>query len=203
MPETIEALIVAAAFLVPGFVAQFTISLFMPVGKLDGTPYVLRCLTLSGLVYAVMSIPVYICIMREWYKTNPTYFIPLALLVLFVFPVGVGVLLSKLATRQGSWNLWGMRLLHPMPNAWDFYFSMGRPAWVTATLKDGTQIAGLYRYESFAGSNGNKRDLYLGKVCPIRANNKLGPPHEWSDGVWVSGEQIAMLEFEVCEDREA
>lgn len=50
--------------------------------------------------------------------------------------------------------------IHPVPTAWDYYFSKQEEAWIIVTLKNGKTIYGKFSEHSFASSDAEERDLY-------------------------------------------
>lgn len=117
--------------------------------------------------------------------------------IIFVSPVALGLLSGW--SRQKQWvsrflGSLGLRSVHPIPRAWDWHFSRLEPYWVVATLKDGTQIYGLFDSRSFAASDPQHRDLYLeAQFHPLDTGDWA--PLEDTGGVLIMADQIAVIEF--------
>jgi hypothetical protein len=81
-----------------------------------------------------------------------------------------------------------------MNMAWDWLFSQEKPYWVTVTLKNGSRIFGLYGEHSRAGSDAERRDLYLEATFRLLPNGEWAPMEDTA-GALIMPEQIAVLEF--------
>jgi Family of unknown function (DUF6338) len=78
--------------------------------------------------------------------------------------------------------------------AWDWYFRQEKPSWMLVTLKNGSQVYGLFGKDSFAGDDPEFRDLYL------QATFRLLPDGQWAPledtgGVLIMADQISTIEF--------
>jgi hypothetical protein len=168
------------ALMVPGLVAFFIRAQFTgTIGKTHAdnavTYFVLSALY-YGIVYSV-------CMPSGWkWPTSPFGVVAL----IFAGPAVFGLLLGVCAQRNLVWHLVRKTGLHPRhatPLAWDWKFSQPEGSLVLVTLKDGTQIPGLYGGNSFTSSDPEKRDMYLERVF------------EWAeDGKqWVDRGEVSML----------
>jgi len=88
----------------------------------------------------------------------------------------------------------GFRTIHPIPMARDWHFSQSKPYWALVTLKDGSQVRGLYGQRSFAGSDPQHRDLYLEALFhPVGTGDWA--PVEDTAGILIMSDQIGLIEF--------
>ena len=88
----------------------------------------------------------------------------------------------------------GFRTIHPIPTAWDYFFSRTGPCWILVTLKNGSHVYGLFHNSSFAGDDPSERDLYLETVFrPTQAGDWA--PVEDSAGILIKADEISAIEF--------
>ncbi len=81
---------------------------------------------------------------------------------LFVIPAVVGIILAVLWGRIHDFLVKiGLRLVHPVPNAWEWKFSNVDNQWVLVTLIDGSEVAGYLGSKSFISSDPSERDIYI------------------------------------------
>ncbi len=74
------------------------------------------------------------------------------------------------------------------------YFSQQKACWVLVTLKEGTQVFGLFGESSFAGDQPECRDLYLEETFRLFDDGQWAPMED-TGGVLIMPEQIASIEF--------
>src|ERR1051325_10895554 len=160
MPSSIQAVVVIALFLMPGFIARSVLSAIYPTAAPSDSRLALTAITLSFLNYGTWSWLLVLSWRRHWYE-SASFLSFLAVLVLFVSPVVGTLTFTKLAqTNAGrqAREVFGIR--HPTPKAWDYFFGKGAPCWIVITLKSGRVMGGYYGTESFASSFPNEEDLY-------------------------------------------
>ena len=114
---------------------------------------------------------------------------------LFVVPAVVGTLLALFWGRIREFLVKiGLRLVHPVPNAWDWKFSNVDNQWVLVTLIDGSEVAGYLGSESFISSDPLERDIYIEKLYQIDSQTK-----EWIEsgtkGILIASGQVKTIEF--------
>ena len=88
----------------------------------------------------------------------------------FLLGVALGVLSQRETVRRFLQRL-GFSTVHPIPNAWDYFFGRTAPVWVLVTLHDGSIVSGRFAYN--------------------------GPWTEvpWNAGIWIAGREIKHIEF--------
>lgn len=111
----------------------------------------------------------------------------------FLLGVALGVLSQRETVRRFLQRL-GFSTVHPIPNAWDYFFGRTAPVWVLVTLHDGSIVSGRFAYKSFASSDRSERDLYLESLYVVAED---GPWTEvpWNAGIWIAGREIKHIEF--------
>ena len=194
---SVDAVLLTAAFLVPGFVWESVLHMFLRRQQERVDLTWLRFLTLSSVNYGLWSWLIYLLfagagvLSSRWAAAFVWFFI------LFVSPVTLGAatgLLSQRATVRRLLARYGVYTIHPVPTAWDYVFSESTGSWVLVTLADGSTIAGIFSARSFASSDASERDLFLEQLYRVEDG---GPwqPVPMNRGVWIRGEAIRAIEF--------
>jgi Family of unknown function (DUF6338) len=195
MPSSTAAVLIIVAFVMPGFIASRIVSFTLPGMEPSDGRLVLTSITLSCLNYAVLSPLLVSAWLGKWYE-NSLAIATLAFCVLFVSPVLTGLAIPQIVESE-----WGKRtrerfqMMHPVPKAWDYFFRLGTPCWVVATMKDGHVLAGWYGMNSFASSFPAQEDLYLEKTCNLSPEGRILQVRESSQGAIIRMEEVRMLEM--------
>jgi len=194
---TAEALLVAAALLVPGSVWTSVTASFVARKRATGEVRLVELLTLSCANAAIWAWPLFLVARGDPVGLHPAIAVLLVVCFLFVSPGLLGLLsglLHQKAVMSSFLNRLGFLTLSPVPTAWDYRFSQLRPSLVIVTLRDGRLIYGLFGYASFAGGSDSAHDLYLERIyVPL-------PTREWapvtgSEGVLICADEIGIIEF--------
>jgi hypothetical protein len=192
-----DAVFFTTAFLVPGFIWESVLHLFLRRREDRADRAWVRFLTLSAFNYAFWSWLIYLLFVRAGVLAQP-YMAALAwFFILLVSPVAFGVttgLLSQRAVVRRLLARYGVYTVHPVPTAWDYVFSHSTGSWVLVTLADGSTVAGIFSARSFASSDAAERDLFLEQLYRVEDD---GPwqPVPMNRGVWIRGEAIRAIEF--------
>lgn len=188
-----DAIYVAVAFLVPGFVFSAVRNQFVPGQDQQGNEQFIRFLTYSAVNYALFSVPIYFFLNSQ---STALWKGMLWTSVILVGPAFLG-LLSGIVTRNGwvrkvfHWT--GLNPVHAVPTAWDYKFSgMKGGEWVLVTLKNGTRFAGFCGSSSFASSDSKERDLFIEKIFDLDENDKWIPTEK---SVFIAPGEIGTIEF--------
>lgn len=195
--DTLDAVMYAIAFLVPGFIISAVISMLVP-RRIKATELrMVEFLTLSCINHACWIWLIWPVFRGNALNEHPWLVGLVLFLVVFISPVALGLSAGGLAAQDRIKFLLGrlgFRTIHPIPTAWDYYFSRSAPCWATVTLKDGSRIYGLFHHESFAGDDPEERDLYLQTVFKPTEQGDLAPVED-SLGILIKAERIAAIEF--------
>lgn len=195
MPNSIQAVIVIALFLMPGFIARSVLSAIYPAPQPSDSRLALTAITLSCLNYGIWSWLLVLSWRRHWYE-SAGFLAFLAVLVLFVSPV-VGTLtftkLTQTDAGRRARERFGIR--HPTPKAWDYFFGKGVPCWAVITLKSGRVIGGYYGSESFASSFPHEEDLYLELLCDMTPEGRLNGITPLTLGGIICWKDVELLEI--------
>lgn len=188
----LDALYVAIAFIVPGFVFSAIRNQFVTGQERQGREQLVRYLTYSTLNYAVFSGVIYLVL-----ENYPSPFIRAALwfTVILIGPASFGVLSG--ASVQNNWIrrlLHRLRLypVHVVPSAWDYKFGCMEGQWVLVVLKNDTKFGGYCGGQSFASSIAGERDLYIEAVFDIDDANKWTPANK---SLLITAGEIRTIEF--------
>jgi len=195
MPTSIQAVIVIALFLMPGFIARSVLSSAYPTSEPSEARLALTAVTLSCVNYGLWSWLLILCWQKQWYK-NDGFLAFVTLLILFLSPV-VGTLaivkVMQTSLFRNVREIFGIR--HPVPKAWDYFFGRGAACWIVATLKSGRVIGGYFGTESLASSFPHEEDLYLELLCDMTPEGRLKGITPLTLGGIIRMEDVQLIEF--------
>lgn len=195
MPSSIQAVIIIALFLMPGFIARSVLSSVYSASEPSEARLALTAVTLSCVNYGVWSWLLILSWRGHWYENNWCLAF-LAALILFLSPVlGTLVVVKLMRTEKLRRVRETFGIRHPAPKAWDYFFGTGAPCWVIATLKSGRVIGGYYGTESFASSFPHEEDLYLELLCDMTPDGRLNGISSLTLGAIIRMEDVELLEF--------
>lgn len=192
MPTSIDAVIVILLFLIPGFIARGVFSSIYPVPQPSDMRLVLTAIAWSCVNYGLWAWLLILAWSRGWNKHAAV----VAALVLFVSPVGCTLIAGKMM-RTAAYRKLRERLgiRHPIPKAWDYFFSGGKPCWVVATLKSGKVVGGFYGSQSFVSSYPENEDLYLELLSNMTPEGRLNGITPLTLGGIIRMEDVQLLEL--------
>lgn len=188
--KSLDQIQLILVFLVPGLIILWIRSQFLTGRMIADKDALLSYLTISilyhGMTWQFLS---------NWVLSGSN----LAWLVQGLLgPLIVGVILGVLAATGWCRNVlqWmGIRLVHPLPTAWDYCFTRPSAGLVEVTLKDGSRISGWLRPgDSFASSTGKDHDLFIGNVFfPDESGNlnRAKPPRS----AYIGPGEIRLIMF--------
>jgi hypothetical protein len=181
------------AFVLPGFIASYIRSQFLHGRWPRPSEALLVYLTLSALYLAIVTPLVGLAA-----KTSPDSIVGLLAWfgLVFVGPVVLGVALglgARASIVHRVAHRLGLQTVHPMPTAWDYRFSGGKPGHLLVRLKDGTKFAGYCSDRSFTSSDPLERDILIEQIYEIGDDNKwvIQP----GKSALVAGGEISTIEF--------
>ena len=195
--DKFDTVFFTAAFLVPGFLFYWTLSIFIPQREQDIRYQFLKFLTFSCINFALWSWLIYLIFKWDFF----TFYLYRSVLawffIILISPFGLGLLLAQLNQKELIKNFletFGFNPLHPIPTAWDYKFSRTEPAFVLITLKDDSKVAGFFGPNSFSSSVPAERDIYLEEIFEINEDNKWERIPN-NNGIFISGGEIKTIEF--------
>jgi uncharacterized protein DUF6338 len=196
MPTSFNAVVVLVLFIIPGFIFTRVFGFSVPLRTRDSTYTVLDSLAVSSVNYAFWS-PLVLLLIRPGFSLNHPVWFPIGWFgILFLSPV----LLAAVAVRfidspRAKWLRRSLRMIHPIPKAWDHFFRQGKICWVMATMKDGRLVAGLFSTNSFASSYPDEEDIYLETLCTLSPEGKITGIVKGSEGAILRMDDVLLLEF--------
>jgi uncharacterized protein DUF6338 len=206
-PATGTALLLLAAFVLPGFVSILVKERIYEVpAEQHAFDRLLQTLYYSALVYAV---PVGVAVLagagradfRRLFRgqADPRLTAGIAITAALVLPTVVAYggrrwMVSRVREPFLRWLK--VSITHRTPSSWDYGWEDGEPCLVVATLKNGDVVGGYYGPLSHSGYGSQYRDLFLEELWHV-AQDTSGmrlEPVERSLGVWLAADEIVRVE---------
>ena len=193
--NTLEAAVATLAFLGPGALFYFTVSMFFPQRLERQQTIILRSIAFSVINYAIWFWVIYLIFEHSLFLEHVILTIAAWFVIIFVSPILLGLLLVFLNERNVIGRTFRRVGLHPIATSWDYKFRGTRgDRWVSVRMNDGSEVAGYFGSSSFASSESAERDLYLEDVYRV-ADDGQWQRVPGSDGVLIPGEHIMHIEF--------
>ena len=206
-PETGTALVVLAAFVLPGFVTLL-ISERTHTIKGEDTPFerLLGALYYSALIYSLVVGAGWLAGLSrddiaqfthgEWRLGEYVGAGVLGALLLPALIAYTGLRWrSSVRMRPRVLKALGVSPAHSTPSGWDHFFGLNEPALVRVTLSDGRVVGGYFGDASFAGYSDHHEDLFLERRWELDAESWFVRPAEASIGVWIPSSSIVSFEL--------
>lgn len=193
-----DAVFYTIIFLIPGFVIDLTLSIFIPRKLEDLQVSLLRFLTFSCFNHAMWSWLIYLIFFTEQILLSDFFIAFSIFIIIFISPILIGVVLGYF--NQKEWikkilERLGLNTISVIPTSWDYKFNkIAEPVWLLVTLKDGSTVAGYFGTNSFASSINSERDLYIEEIYKID-NDGLWQKITPSSSVLIKGEEIKYIEY--------
>jgi hypothetical protein len=152
------------------------------------------------LVWLGWTVPLIREVVQDGVDSHILQIVLWAFVVLILSPALLGGLLAWLSDlKSPRWLVAVLRTLGVSASvrtteAWNWVFRQGFPAYVRVRLKDGKLLLGYYGPSSAASQDAASPDLYLQEVFASK-DGGFGDKLPRTKGVWISGEQIASVEF--------
>ena len=201
--KNVDIVFYTTAFLVPGFILNWTLSMLVPRRMEDPKLAFLRFLTLSALNYSIWSWLILLLFTGRYFSAHPWVSAALWFLVVCVSPFAIGIGTGIFLQNDGPSRVFQSRLLRwlrarpigPIATAWDRRFgSLSKGLYVLITLADDRQIAGKYGRESYVSSDHDQRDVFLQEryIVDEKGSWRIVPR---TAGIWIRGDQIKYIDF--------
>lgn len=205
-PATGTALLVLAAFVLPGFVAlKYRERTY--VVKADDTPFerLLSALYYSFLSYIVLGIVAVAIFQATTQDVSRLWHGHAEAGVYVALAVGGALIPVALAEMARWWDgsrvrrrvrtVAGLNLAHTTPSGWEHFFLSDRTCFVRVTLNDGRVVAGRFGERSFAGYTAETPDLYLEERWILDEQDWFVDSVAGSLGVYIRAREIVSVEF--------
>ncbi len=205
-PSTGTAILVLGVFVLPGFVTSLLRErLFVVRRDQDAFSRLLLALFYSALVYAVVFI-VAVAAGADRDDVVTAYQGDASVLVSLVLAVSVVIVIPLvLAVTGATWHRSGVRVrllrkvglseAHGTRSGWDAMFSRKGSAMIRIRLKDGRVVGGWYGGSSLAAYSDHGGDVFVSERWEFDDDNWFQQPATDSLGIWVAGDQIAIVEM--------
>lgn len=120
----------------------------------------------------------------------------LAIVVLIISPAILTLIYARVVDALAGRGI----VPSPVPKPWDHFFQRvvkehGREVGVILTLRDGNQIAGIYKKPGFASSFPADEQIYIAETWVLDAEGAFLQPVRGSLGLLIDKDDILTLEF--------
>lgn len=205
-PQTGTALVILAAFILPGFVTLLISERTHTVkGEETAFERLLGALYYSALVYALIVGGAWILggsqgDIRDFADGRWTLgqYLGVSILGALALPVAIAYLGLKwrrsTTVRPRLLEMIGVSPAHSTPSGWDHFFGLNAAALVRVTLTDGRVVGGYFGDESFAGYSDHHEDLFLERRWELDEDAWFLKPADASLGVWLPSSNIVSFE---------
>lgn len=158
--DSLEVVFYTCIFLLPGFIVKSVIDTLVPPPKHNDSKYFFSCLLYSIVNCAIWSWAY--LLLNKISEEHPTIYW-ISLLAITVVGATLLAIFIGVVKQQGfiEWLFAKMKVnkIHPVPTAWDYYFSKQEESWIIVTLKNGKTIYGKFSDHSFASSDAEDRNV--------------------------------------------
>ena len=204
MPESLEAVLVLALFLVPGYICAVAFTANTPRNDVSDFRFVLQ-VSFWGALNLLLVLPWTAELLTkiaaskgeallattgpEWLRLSTA---------MVVVPAAMGLALRRVVTWKpvrAVLRRAGLSDTDGVPTGWDSAFKPGSPgAWVYVYVKSKSEpIIGEWGKKSIAGVSPSAHDLFLERQMEWREGQLV--PIASTSGVWISEEQIEFIEI--------
>lgn len=209
MPTSLEALIIAGVFVVPGLLFERGIEIKVAYWRTGIVERILRFLMWSlaiQIVVAPISYPIWKLSANTPVASMPVWHGLVAWLWLIAVSAssyGFGLLVGNATTAGRKWSTWIIGR-EAAPTAWDHLWHLGTPGFVRVRLKSGRYLAGWWCGEgqAFASSHPqNEADIFLPYQISVNSTtgefvmDERNAPKLKNWGLLLRWEEIEALEF--------
>lgn len=193
--DSIEVVFYTCVFLLPGFIIKSIMDTLVPPPRHNDAKYFFSCLFYSIVNCAVWS---WAYISINTLSENHPIIYWLLILTITVLGSSLVAILISVIKQKGiiEWIFSRIKIskIHPVPTAWDYFFSKQQASWIIVTLKSGKSIYGIFSTRSYASSDPEERDIYIEKTYVLK-DDMTWEEDEKSNGILISKDEIETIEF--------
>lgn len=209
LPTTIEALVIVALVLSPGYVfTQIARRVIPHIQEPSDFRFLLTIITtgtvLHGLAFPWTSRILDYYIDRTLYENRWEIFAWVSIAG-FLAPLLLGVVAGQLTLHpwvERALDYIGLGYIDRMPSAWDFVMRRRQPDYVRIHLKDGQGIVGgVFAGQSFGSLDPKRADIYLEQAWQMDEDGNFRQAIPDSHGLWVAHDVMAYVYFLEGADR--
>lgn len=202
MPTTIEALIIIALVLSPGFVfariASGVIAFAREPGDLRFLLPTITCGTFVHIVLSWWTVRIADVYRDDALGDHPFQVVSWGFVLVFAAPALLGVGIGQVANLRVV-NRWldviGLGYIDRMPSAWDYMIRSDRPGFTKVHLKDGRCIGGVFFDRSFASTTPGRADIFLEELWQLDDTGGFVAPLPDTQGVWIAHDAMESVEL--------
>ena len=202
--DSMDIVYYSFAFLVPGYIMDEIIGLIIPADKEDVKIKAIKCLMYSIINYVIWA-SWGIRILQNFFDSKSVLYWCVFVVALILTSILSGLFIGCLKGSEKIRHILNSILLkiglsasYPIPTAWDYKFNKLEQAsgvWLLVTLKNGNIYRGWFGNNAIAGSNQTSKDIYM-EACYVQ----MDPNDQWkkvdqTDGIWISADEIVVVEF--------
>jgi Family of unknown function (DUF6338) len=206
-PQTGTAILVLAAFVLPGFVTVLLRerTYHARAGR-DPLELLLTALVFSAVIYLTAAFAAALAgvsteqVARAGRGEAPlTTYTALAMLGLVIGPMTVATV-GKVWSDSNAKRRWvrraGLDPTHAMRSAWDYWLAQRQPCLVRVTLDDGRLLGGFFGDRSTAGRHADRHDIFLEERWNLDDDGWFtGEPTAGTRGLYLPASAIVWLEL--------
>ena len=203
MPSTIEALVIVALVLAPGYVLALIASAVIAFVQTDRSDLsaLLPTITCGSFVHAVLS-PWTLRVLGFYedrtLADHSTELVLWGVILVLIVPAVLGILAGQILSIDAVDRVLdkiGLGYIDRMPSAWDYVMRKDESAFVRAYLEDGTVVGGAFSARSFGSMTPGKGDLYLEQAWELDEQNEFVRPLKGTTGIWIAHSSLDRIEF--------
>jgi len=187
----ISNLLLFLIFIIPGFISNKVYSNIIATKDERISNMLFETIAYSCLNYGLLSPIIIITYRNNLYENYFWLFVCFLILVIFLFPILLGYIASKIVKSK----IFRRNFVGGIKNPWDFVFSQRESRWVIIFLKNGEKIGGVYSSNSFSSSYPFKEQIYIEQRWEIGINNKFIKPIANTKGTIVLSDEISHINF--------
>lgn len=201
MPADLDAILVVILFVIPGFISQRVLGGVLARHHAEAQTALLEALVFSCVNFAafgwlLLAVPE---LDRQFVDDHRAFVIAGWVVFLVLAPAWWGLFVAWALDRgwlARAYEFFRLRPIEPTATPWDYRFRQGRQGLLRVMLVDGTMVAGFLGRDSRTAAYPAREDIYLERQYGVDADGQLSAkPLPFSDGVWIRGDQIQIVEF--------
>lgn len=192
--DNIDIVMHTFQFVVPGYIITEIISAIMPTKRISEGEKIIQTIGYSVL-NAALWLWLFKAIASKLVPGSTCYWLVNTILIVLSGCL-TGITLGVIRRREIVRKLFGLLRIsfaHPVPTAWDYYFSKQEECWMEVTLQNGKVLRGLYSSRSFSSSDSEYRDIYLEEL--YTKSGESWKKSERTAGIWICPEEIRYIKL--------
>lgn len=188
---SIDKLVLFLFFFVPGFISLKFYQILFADEKVDFSKNLYEAIGISCINFSIFFWIVYYINRPEFVKIYPVFYYIITLVIIFVTPILLTWLLSKILKTK----VFQKHFVSPEKVPWDWHFSKRQSYWVIVTLKDGRRIGGKFGLNSRASATPKLKEIYIEDIWRLDQNCKFIESIKRNKGVLITEDNILTIEF--------